>query len=374
MSTSQDTPTHGFRHDPMSWAQTDDGLEAAIVREQVLGTPAEGDARALADAVSEVLAGQNSDGGFGDDSDGTAGAILKLLDLGVAADTREMREAGAALGRRVAAGAASACAGDEATELPMAIADARALCGIGETTSPQLQATLRWHADNVDLWINRGCPWSQAATITALAAGRGVLDIEDGLREALTWASEAVNGAGCISYFDPWSFVEIAATTDHPLAAAMLQKQLTLILRTQGLDGGWTMPDWWPTAQNSKVVFRALSRHGLLDVLHDLPPLPPGYKIGRTLATPAGDLWGLAWDGQAWWTCDEATNTAISFSATDGVVLRTVELPPGAGRGLGCWHGAPRSLKDRHGVRTPNASCASTLRRARALRSCRSIA
>ncbi len=207
MSTSQDTPTHGFRHDPMSWAQTDDGLEAAIVREQVLGTPAEGDARALADAVSEVRAGQNSDGGFGDDSDGTAGAILKLLDLGVAADTREMREAGAALGRRVAAGAASACAGDEATELPMAIADARALCGIGETTSPQLQATLRWHADNVDLWINRGCPWSQAATITALAAGRGVLDIEDGLREALTWASEAVNGAGCISYFDPWSFV-----------------------------------------------------------------------------------------------------------------------------------------------------------------------
>ncbi len=314
MSAPQATVTYGFRHDPMAWAMGDDTLEAALVRTQILGRPTGGDAGVIEDAVAEIVRQQRPDGGFGDDGEGTAAAILKLADLGVDRDAEPMRAAATALERRVVAGSTRAkpnVDGDSVAELGMSVEDARALCAAGDTTLPQL------------------------------AAARGVADIEEGASEALAWAADAVNGAGCVSYFDPWSFVELAASTDHPLAGELVRKQLTLILRTQDTNGGWTMPPWWPTRQSSRTALRALHRHGLLEALQAAPPLPPGYSLSRSVAMPAGDLWGLAWDGDAWWTCDEETNTGVRFSGEDGSVLHRVSFPEGAGRGLGCWDGAP---------------------------------
>jgi hypothetical protein len=330
---------YGFRHDPMDRAHSDETLEGAVVRAQVLRTPGEGDHARIAAAVAELLAGQNADGGFGGDGDATTATLLKLLDLGCDLGARGGRTAGGALVRMVDAGVTARAAPGGATTLPMSADDARALCGLGATT-PALHQTLRWYADNVDVWMEDGCPWGQAATIATLAAGRAVTDVEDGLREALTRVVDDVNGAGCIGQRDPWAYVEVAAATDHPLAGVILRKQLTLLLRAQDADGGWTMPEWWPTRQSSKVVFRALSRHGLLNRLRRRPPLPPGWTIRRSIPAPEGELWGLAWDGSAWWTCDEAAKTAIHFDA-EGAVLGRVPLPPGAGRGLGCWDGAP---------------------------------
>ena len=331
---------YGFRHDPMAWVDSDDTLEGAVVRAQVLDRPGDGDHARIRDAVSELLAGQNADGGFGADGEGTTGTLLKLLDLGCDPGAPEVRAAGVALLRMVDAGATERGAPGGATALPMSADDARALCGIGVTTTPALHTTLRWYADNVDVWMEDGCPWGQAGTIATLAAGRDVTDVEDGLRVALTRVADAVNGAGCIGQRDTWAYVEVAAATDHPLAGVILRKQLTLLLRTQDASGGWTMPEWWPTHQSSKVVFRALSRHGLLDRLRSLPPLPPGWTIRRSIPAPEGELWGLAWDDSAWWTCDEGANAAIRFDA-EGSVLRRVPLPLGAGRGLGYWGGAP---------------------------------
>jgi hypothetical protein len=65
-----------------------------------------------------------------------------------------------------------------------------------------------------------------------------------------------------------------------------------------------------------------------------------GWKIERSIPAPEGDLWGLAWDDEKWWTCDGKTNTAIAVSPENGQVIKQVKLPEGNGRGFGWWNGA----------------------------------
>ena len=118
-----------------------------------------------------------------------------------------------------------------------------------------------------------------------------------GLNQALTWVADSINGAGCLSYFDPWSFVRLAGIVDHPLTRTIVEKQLTLILCAQNPDGGWEMPEWWPTNQSSLNAFRALEKHGLLKELSYRPPLPPGWEVVQSIPAPEGDLWGI---GMGW--------------------------------------------------------------------------
>jgi len=358
---------YGFRYDPMKWAESDETLQGAMVRTLVLEQPRGGDQDLIDETMEKIPVEQNDDGSFGNEGKATAEKICGLLELGCPTDKcrslppwvgetgfpkeraspdfptqnlPEVQRATNALVRLIQEKKTVSRVFDAGEELPMGLDDVRALCLVGKTDLPELHTTLRWYADNVDKWINRGCPWGQSQIMVALSTGRQVVDVEAGLTQALTWAADNINGAGCLSYFDPWSFVRLAGMVEHPLSQTIVEKQLTLILRSQNPDGGWSMPEWWPTSQSSFNAFRALAKHGFLETLRQRPPLPPGWKIAQSIPAPEGDLWGLAWDGEFWWMCDDETNYAIAVSPKNGEVVKKVKLPEGNGRGFGWWDGA----------------------------------
>jgi hypothetical protein len=332
----------GFRHDPQEFVDGNGTLEGALVRTLVLGHQQEGDADLTRQAIADIVADQGDDGSFGDGQRPTAEAICRLVEFGYAPDAPEVQRAADALVRLVQRGEAAARVFEEqdAELLPMGVVTARALCLARRTDLPELQTTLRWYADHADDWLNRGCPWGQSLIMLMLWEGREVVDVGPGLTRALTWLAESINRAGCLSYFDPWAFVKVAGIVDHPLCRRIIEKQLTLILTAQGPAGGWSMPQWWPTQQSSLNVFRALARHGLLERLRKLPPLPPGWRVVREIPAPEAGLWGLVWDGERWWTCDRQANTALAVSPQDGRVLKALKLPDGNVRGLGWADGA----------------------------------
>jgi hypothetical protein len=335
-----DAKGYGFRYDPMNWVKSDKTLQGAKVRVLILDQPHDGDRELIQAEICKILAEQNEDGSFGEEGEETSGKICELLELGYPADKPEIRQAADALVRLVQEKKTISRVLDEGEELPMGVTDTHSLCLVGKTELPELHTTLRWYADHVDDWINRGCPWGQSMIMTMLGAAREIEDVEAGLTQALTWVANNINGAGCLSYFDPWSFVKLSGTVDHPLTRKIADRQLPLILTSQNSDGGWTMPEWWPTEQSSLNAFLALKKHGILEELRELPPLPSGWKIERSIPAPKGDLWGLAWDGEKWWTCDDETHSAVAISPDDGKVVKKVKLPEGNGRGFGWWNGA----------------------------------
>ena len=324
----------------MKWLESDETLQGAKVRILVLNRPHDGDRELLQAEIGKILSEQNDDGSFGEEGKATAEKLCRLLELGCPADKPEVQRATDALVNFVREKKTRSQVFDDGEELPMGLNDVRALCLTGKTDLPELHTTLRWYAEHVDEWINRGCPWGQSQIMAALGTGHQVVDVEAGLTKALTWVADNINGAGCLSYFDPWSFVRLAGIVEHPLSRTIVEKQLTLILRSQNPDGGWSMPDWWPTNQSSFNVFRAIAKHGLLETLREHPPLPPGWKIARSIPAPEGDLWGLAWDGKLWWMCDDETNCALAVSPKNGEVVKRVKIPEGNGRGFGWWDDA----------------------------------
>ena len=126
--------------------------------------------------------------------------------------------------------------------------------------------------------------------------------------------------------------MRLASEIDHPLAKAILEKEVPVLLRAQRGDGGW--------GDQSLVVFRALRKHGLLDRLRGLPPQPPDWRIVKSIPAPAGELSALAWGDGRLWVYDRKANQAIAVSPDDGTVLKTVKLPVGHVFGLGWWDDA----------------------------------
>ena len=74
-----DLGNHGFKHDPMQWAMTADGLDAAWVRTSVLEQPKPRDAKIITEEIERILARQKPDGHIGEH---THGSLMRLLDLG----------------------------------------------------------------------------------------------------------------------------------------------------------------------------------------------------------------------------------------------------------------------------------------------------
>ena len=70
---------HGFRCDPMKWADSADTLAGAWVRTVLLKTPKEGDGAILRRERDRLFAMQTEDGHIGEN---TVGALMRLLDLG----------------------------------------------------------------------------------------------------------------------------------------------------------------------------------------------------------------------------------------------------------------------------------------------------
>ena len=131
---------------------------------------------------------------------------------------------------------------------------------------------------------------------------------------------------------DPWGFIELAGLIDHPKTREMIVRALPMLLRAQKPDGGW--------GDASYVVFRALHRHDLIAPLGKLPPLPPDWRIVRSILAPRAELRTLCWDGEKIWTVrpDEDV-TLYAISPEDGKVLKTLPVNAENVRGVGWCDG-----------------------------------
>jgi hypothetical protein len=163
-----------------------------------------------------------------------------------------------------------------------------------------------------------------------------VRDVDEGVLDVITRGLQGIapklNDAGCLDFNDPWGYLDLAGAVDHPLGREIVQKQIPMILRSQGKDGGW--------GEQSLTVFRALVKYDLLTPLRQLGPLPPDWKVVRSIPAPDGDPFSLAWDGEKLWVYDRSAGEAIAVSPEDGEVLRRLTLPVEHVRALGWWDGA----------------------------------
>jgi hypothetical protein len=105
-----------------------------------------------------------------------------------------------------------------------------------------------------------------------------------------------------------------------------------MILRAQKADGGW--------GGMSFKFLRALHRHGLIEPLRKLPPLPPDWRIVRSIPAPGDGLFTMASDGERLWVCRPKSGELLAVSTDDGRVLKTLKLSEEKIGGIGWWDGA----------------------------------
>lgn len=88
MVSDMDLGSWGFRRDPMGWAKSAEGLDAAWVRALVLEQPGPGDAEIIGAEIARVLAQQRPDEHIVEE---THGALMRLLVLGCPPERPEFR-------------------------------------------------------------------------------------------------------------------------------------------------------------------------------------------------------------------------------------------------------------------------------------------
>lgn len=316
---------HGFRYDPMEFAKTDRTLQGAMVRTFVFNRPEDGDKQVLDKRIAEILAEQLPDGSFGisgsgDDFSATNARLLELLQLGVSPDAPALKRTVDYILRLPP---------PDPARLDSRVYFVRALCLMGKSDLPEVRAALGWLAEHPEEWISQGCPWTPQMVLQGLWAGRQVENVDAAITKGLRWIADNVNDAGCLSYWDPWGFVDCAGTIEGPLARAIVKKQVPMILRAQAEDGGW--------GEHSFQVLRALAKHDLLEPLREAPALPPDWKVTRSIPAPDGDLFSMAWDGENLWVYDRGGNRAVALSPDDGKILRTLKLPVHNVFGISWW-------------------------------------
>ncbi|NQU41156.1 MAG: hypothetical protein HQ523_14485 [Lentisphaerae bacterium] len=320
---------YGFRYDPMLWAAQDESLQAVLVRSEVLERPQAGDAELVEAEIDRILAAQLPDGRLSDDKQHamqvTAQQLIRLADLGCLSDRMEVQKAVAAIRGK-----------DRANEADsLGIYEIRAFCLLGLTDDVNIRkeviAGLQAVMVRQKEWCNfaEGCPWTPVEHLITLWHGRHLVDTESTVIETIKQIADGLNAAGCLSYKDPWGFVRLASTVDHPAAREIVEKEIVVLLRGQGSDGAW--------GDRSLSVFRALKKHGLFDSLQTAPPLPPDWKIEKTIPAPEAACAWLTWDGSNLWTRSGSTGDAIAISPEDGRVIRRVKLPNEQITGIGWW-------------------------------------
>ncbi|MCP4251420.1 MAG: M56 family metallopeptidase [bacterium] len=318
---------YGFRVDPMQFVANDRSIEGAIVRTLVFGDPQPGDDQLIEDELAKTKAFEPraEDGGgvcSGPPYNFNAENLLRLTLLGATEDHPEIRRALGLL-EMIPKRPREPIHGDAL----------HTLCLLGRADQPAVHHSLRMSIEAADKWIRplSGCPWTPSGDLPALWAARDLENTASIVERGLRGIRDEMAETGCLGFMDPWSFVNCAAHIDHPIAREILIKQIPMLLRAQQPDGGW--------GENTFKVFAALKKHGLLDELRAKPPLPPDWKVMRSIPAPGGELWGFVWDGKRLWTGVRATNEALAMSPQDGRILKRIKLPDGHGRWLGWWDG-----------------------------------
>lgn len=334
----------GFRYDPMEWVEEDKTLQGALVRTFVFQRAHAGDREAIQTKVEGILAKQGDDGSFGDTSKETGHELLTLLQLGVDTNRPEVKRAAEATLRQMRAGQ-NANEWYE-TNGVLNVYPLHALGLLEKWDEPEVAHSLRQLVEHQEQWNDpwQGCPWTPEVFWSALWAGREcVPEVELAVKDGMRRLTEQMNAAGCCAYNDPWGFTEAAGQVESAEAAALIARQIPMILRGQRPDGGWG-------DRSSFYVFRALTTHGFLDPLRKRPPLPPDWKIVREIPVPEGKWFSLTWDGENFWSCDHASGHAVALSPGDGHEVKRVRIKNcGA---IAWWDGAlaavgggPKELK-----------------------------
>ena len=313
---------YGFRYDPMKFVAADRSLQGAKARTFVFSRPAGGDRELIDKRTGELIAGLEA---------GQApAALLELAEMGVRPDRPEIRRAvNLALKRaRLRPGEQKGLLG---------VHELRALCLLGYQRAPEVRASLRHLAGGLDeVLADNSDPWAPAVQLAALWAGRKAAKVDAAIESGLEWVDGAIEPAGCsakLGLCEPWSLVLLASTIDHPLARRIAEKLVPMLLRSQQPDGGWG-----PHGDRTFRAFLALARHGLLSPLRTLPPLPPDWKVVRTVPAPGSRPIHFVCDGQWMWVHDADAWEAIAISAADGLVIQRVKLPQKSGMfTIGPW-------------------------------------
>ena len=294
---------YGFRYDPMKWAKRDRSWQGAVVRTQVLGKPVAGD--------RELIEAQKRE---------WQELPLELVWLlGCDVDDPAVKSAMAAMRRK-----------DLGKHGKWAELNARVLCLAGDDP-PALIRSLATRS--LASHPYSGCPWSGGVITQTLWMHRELADVVPPVKLFLERIYRDTTEAGCCRKVSPWIYLNCAGNVDLPVSRGIVEKQLPMILRCQNPDGGW--------GGYSARVFRALAKHGFLDALRELPPLPPDWRTVRSIPAPEGDLFSLASGDGRLWTADSRKNELIALSPTDGSVLARLQLPgkPWSVKGVGCWDG-----------------------------------
>ncbi len=333
---------YGFRQDPMEWLRSEDSVEGAFIRARILGRPRDGDASVLREAIETVLT--QHEGSALD-----AGTLIRLAELGSTADRPEIESAVLRLALEA-----------EEDGGRLGAYGLQALCSLGgddPVVSRVRDASLVHEAAQSKRGFRRMCPWTPVVQLRALWSAREFGDVEEAMLTDLAWIAESMNAVGAVSYKDPWGFLELAGAIDHPLGRRIVEKMIPFILRAQKPDGSWGSFTPVPAAfSRSAIVFRALTRYGLLDALRELPPLPPDWRVVRSIPLPPvqqvrdpeqEEYRTMAWGEGALWVYSPQDHAATAISPEDGAVVKRISLPGEKSYGIGWWDGGLALVTDR---------------------------
>jgi hypothetical protein len=315
------TVTCGFRHDPLPYVNRADTVQATLIRRHVLQAPKPGDEAILQARIEEILSEQEPSGLIGGSIKDTCDRLLQLIELGVDPQRAEVQ-------RILELVRAEECDEDGDNFGTIQVRGVRALCQLGLTDDPKVQAAAQQMIDRREVWDGpyKLCPWGQELYLEALWDARDIVDSEPVVREVLTWITDRTSDAGCLTYKDPYGFVQACGVIDLPEAGALLRKLLPVILRGQREDGSWGDHHTFP-------VIRALALHGLLDDLREADPLPLEWRLSDPVDLPSGAR-HLAFGDGLLWTALPGDGQVVGLSPEDGTIARRLPLAHDNTRGL----------------------------------------
>lgn len=303
--------------DLMEWVQSTDTLDGAWVRTMVLGHPWEGDKAIIRKECDRLFAQQTADAHI---AENTAGALMRLLDLGCPTERPEFQKALEAMHDKAIA-----------NEGRLGVYALNVACRAGWEDRDELkQATERCKEEVEKLNFWHACPWSGEVQLQALWAAREHADVLPPIQRGLTTMRDHLRGGRHWPiYLDPFGWLECMGHIDHPIAGEAVARMVPMILRSQAPDGSWGGEKHlgYGPGNHTFIVFRALHKWGLIEPLRTKPPLPPEWRVLKTIPAPAGDLRTMTWDGRRFWVYDKTTCQAIAVSPDDGRQQHTVALP-----------------------------------------------
>ena len=335
-------PRYGFRYDPMEWVNGSRSLEAAKVRRLVFGREIEGDPELLAQEIDKLLADEKiqeelSEPLDHDSLEHVTWWIRVLIELGCDPDHPEVKRGENAVRRALDGPDAQALDPRKIRADPL-----RTFALLGLNDHPYAKASWRAFRERVAASVadwrrgNMPWPWGFAFQVGALWTGRDLDGIEEVVVDALEWTAanawrvdaEGFSGMAAGGAAD---LALLASGVGHPIAGDIARQIIPFILRAQRSNGTWR-------DELNMIIYLMLHRHGLLEPLRQLPPLPPDWQVVRSIPAPGPNPFNIVWDRHKIWVHDWADDTATAVSPTDGTVLNTVKLPKGGeGGAFGAW-------------------------------------